>query len=112
MLPPTVNHMYVSRRGGGKALTEEARTFRHEVWCALFDAGLPRVPPAGDLAVTVRLTYGDRRRTDIDNRVKAALDALATALEFDDARVARLVVERAGYAKGKPACELVLEVLP
>lgn len=109
MLPPTVNHMYLARRDGGKALTDEAYTFRALVGLALRSA--PPVPQDGDLAVTLRLTFPDRRRTDIDNRAKAAIDALALALGFDDRRVARLVVERAGYAKGAPACELVLEVL-
>lgn len=108
-LPPTVNHMYVGTRGGGKALSAAALAYRKEVWAA---CGVgPRVPAEGALALTLRLTYGDRRRTDIDNRVKAALDALAAALGFDDSRVGRLVVERAGYVRGRPACELVLEVL-
>jgi Holliday junction resolvase RusA-like endonuclease len=57
------------------------------------------------------LTFGDKRNQDIDNRIKSALDALALALGFDDNCIDRIVIERAGYARGCPRCELILEAL-
>lgn len=110
LLPPSVNHMYVNDGRGGKVLGEAARTFRALVTAEVAALGSPRLA-RGPLELILRLTYGTRRRTDIDNRIKAALDALALALDFDDARVARIEVLHAGYATGRPACEMVIGVL-
>lgn len=112
-LPPTVNHMYLPNARGGKRLSPEAELFRSLVWTEVVSTQpRPAVPDAGPLALTVRLTFGTKRRQDLDNRLKAAQDALALALAFDDARIKRLTVEDAGHDKGRPACEMVLEVLP
>jgi len=105
-MPPTVNHMYISRRGGGKALSAEAETFRALVLEQVSEARPP--VPDGPLALTVRLWFGDRRRADIDNRLKAAIDALALALRFDDSRIHEIHTVRAGCDPGRPRCELVL----
>lgn len=59
----------------------------------------------------MRLTFPDRRKSDLDNRLKASQDALAIALGFNDARIVRVTAERAGVEPGRPACEMVLEVL-
>ena len=109
-LPPTVNHLYINNGNGGKVLGDGARLFRQLVAVACQFGGYTSAPD-GDLVLTVRLTFPDKRRSDLDNRLKACQDALALALGFDDARIARLTVERAGYDKGRPACEMVLEVL-
>lgn len=109
-LPPTVNHMYVTCGGGRKALSDEAGMFRALVLQAL-NGERPTLPD-GPLALTLRLTFGTRHRQDIDNRIKAALDAVALALRFDDCRVSRIVVERAGYAAKQPRCEITIGVLP
>lgn len=106
-MPPTVNHMYVSRKGGGKALSAEAETFRALVLQQVSEAR-PAVPD-GPLSLTVRLWFGDRRRADLDNRLKAAIDALALALRFDDSRIYRIEAVREGCEPGKPRCELTLE---
>lgn len=111
VLPPTVNHMYAPNGRGGRILTEQAQAFRALAgYEARATAGLTgwRVP-AGPLALTILLTFGDRRRADIDNRAKAALDALALALGFDDARVDEIVIRRVGVDKGRPLCEMILQ---
>jgi Holliday junction resolvase RusA-like endonuclease len=112
LLPPSINHLYrPGPRRGQRVLSDEARAFRayvvsevalqarHEGWSV----------PDGDLWITIRLTFGSRARMDIDNRVKAALDAVALALAFDDCRVARLVVERVGIDPKRPACEITIQ---
>ena len=79
LLPPSINHLYrPGPRRGQRVLSDEARAFRayvvsevalqarHEGWSV----------PDGDLWITIRLTFGSRARMDIDNRVKAALDAV------------------------------------
>lgn len=109
-LPPTVNHYRMPNGRGGVYLSPEVNAFRLLVLSEVraMDAA---VAPDCRLGLTMRLTYPTRARTDIDNRIKSAVDALALALNFDDARIDRLLVERAGYDKGRPACEMVLEVL-
>ena len=112
ILPPTVNHMYAANANGGKRLTDAANAFRELAgYTARAAATRTGFRPAPRMALTMRLTFGDRRNQDIDNRIKSALDALALALGFDDSCVDRIVIERAGYARGCPRCELILEAL-
>ena len=114
MLPPTVNHMYRPDGRGGKLLTDEAKTFRelvcYEARSTANAAGW--TVPMSALMFTLILIFGDNRKTDIDNRVKAGLDAVALALQFDDSRVKRIVIEHAGVEKCRPRCEMILEALP
>ncbi len=113
MLPPSVNHYYLLNKNGSRRLSDEARAFREYAGLeARSTASLMgwRVP-AGRLKLTLLLTFGSRRKTDIDNRIKAGLDALALALGFDDSRVDRIEVERVGVEPGRPLCEMILEGL-
>lgn len=107
MLPPTVNHYGKRRAGGGTYLSDEVHVWRKYVWTALREVGA-HTAPDGDLAITITLTYGDKRKRDIDNHIKATLDALALALDFDDHRVARLTVARAGVAPKQPVCIITI----
>lgn len=105
VLPPSVNHMYKSTHRGGKALTDEALTFRWLVKEALM--GKP-TPPAGEpLELSIWLTFPTGRRADADNRIKALQDACALALDFDDVQIRALHVyaERGRLAE----TELLLE---
>ena len=105
MLPPTTNHMYIQLRNGGKALTPEVNDFRNQV--ALAVRGLAMAPNE-DLCCTVVLTYGTKRRQDIDNRLKSLGDALALALGFDDSRITLWIAEAVrGKANG---IDVTLEV--
>jgi Holliday junction resolvase RusA-like endonuclease len=110
MLPPSVNHMYLGNRYGGKRLSEEALKFRSKVESEAHATanGTGWKLPSGALEFTVRLTYPTKRRTDIDNRIKAALDAIALALDFDDVRIKRIVIEHAGIDPKRPLCEMIL----
>lgn len=111
ILPPSANHMYATGRNGAKFLTEEAQAFR--AYVAVEARTVARMTgwqlPAGRLAITIKLTYGTRARTDIDNRAKSAIDSMALALGFDDSRIDRVVIERAGYDQRRPLCEMILE---
>lgn len=110
-LSPSVNHMYRPRAGGGRALSDEAMAFRDEAVAHIRAAagGARFTVPAGDLAVDLRFTFPTRRRADLDNRAKAAIDALAIALGFDDARVKFITLEHAGCAPGAGCTEIALE---
>lgn len=114
ILPPTVNHMYRSNGRGGKVLTDQAQAFRKLVACeARTTARLTGWHlPAGALRLELLLTFGDSRRCDVDNRAKAALDALALALGFDDARVDEILIRRVGIDPKRPLCEMALSGIP
>lgn len=96
--PPSVN-TYWRHAGNVTYLTPKARQFRLEVAEIVSD-----IPEAltGRLFVGIELTMPDRRKRDIDNAIKSALDALGHAGVFVDdeqidlLRVARLHVEPPG----------------
>jgi len=97
-LPPTVNHLYRNRRGGGRCLSAAA-----EAW---YDYAIPvlrsqprHAVPSGPLRLRIRV-HGLPRTTDLDNVSKAAIDALARALEFDDRWIDDLRIVRVSVRKG------------
>ena len=98
--PPSVNTYW---RKGPKVtyLSPKAKAFREDVLDAL--AGEEwEVPCFSRLGVHIELTLPDRRKRDIDNHIKAVLDALQHAGVFEDdeqvdeLRVKRLHVEPPG----------------
>ncbi len=105
-LAPSVNHLYATARRRskqtGKLVPVRFLTPAAEAWYAL---AIPAIraaaeaagwaAPPGPLAVTVHL-YGLAATRDIDNVLKGTLDAAAQALGFDDSRISRLLVVRAG----------------
>lgn len=98
-LPPTVNHMYVTTRGGGRVLSAAARAWYDRAVPAIREAAAGWAVPDGSLRLTIVLYHLPRSR-DLDNALKAAQDAAAKALGFDDKRVDYLAVAR---GVGKPA---------
>ena len=114
-LPPTFNQAWKpGRRADGKAsliLAEEQKRFRRIVWTEVrAQLGLPIRPIPGRLMVRLELYQATRIRQDIDNRIKALLDALKGAGVFeDDSQVDRLIVTRAGLLRGG-GC--IVEVMP
>lgn len=64
----------------------------------------------GRLTIKIDLYPPDRRQRDIDNSIKATLDALVAAGVFvDDSQVDRLEVNRAEVTKGGAALVTVTE---
>lgn len=96
--PPSVNHYY--RRVGPRVLISRAgREFRRRVGRILAARRLP--PPTGRLAVTVEVYPPDRRRRDIDNLLKAVLDACQHGGAFpDDSRIVWLLIHRTQVVRG------------
>jgi crossover junction endodeoxyribonuclease RusA len=79
--PPSVNHYY--RRVGPRTLiSRQGRRYREHV-CAILRA-LRVHPLDGDLVLEVDLYPPDRRRRDLDNGMKAFLDALQHGGAFHD----------------------------
>ena len=80
--PPSMNTMWRNFRGR-TVLSKAGRIFREQVNFLVIDKNIPKF---GDkkLKVTMILRPRDKRKTDIDNRIKAVLDALEHAGVFDD----------------------------
>lgn len=98
-LSPSINHYYKVNRSGGRRLSEEGEAFRWQVVAAVKAAKLPKL--AGRLCVVIRVCPRDRRKQDIDNRIKACLDALQCAGAFEnDEQVDELQVSRGPIVPG------------
>ena len=80
-LPPSIN-VYWGFAGSRRFLTLAAREFKKEVAHIVSQQSVI----FGDkrLSLTATLYFKDRRKSDIDNRIKSLLDALVQAGLFDD----------------------------
>ena len=67
----------------------------------------------GDLIVDIRLIPPDRRRRDVDNSLKALLDAMQFGGAYhDDAQIVRLTVEKHQPDPENPRAEVVVQHVP
>lgn len=107
-MPPSVNEAWHHiPTTGGKALTDEHRQFRTNV-ISRVRVEMGKRTFLGRVELTLRLFFADRRRTDIDNRIKPLQDALTHARAYkDDSQIDRLIVERI-YTEGPEYCEVTL----
>lgn len=88
--PPSANRLW--RNYGNRTVkTAEARNYRVQVGWLAKAAGLECL--GGDVAVTIRV-YRPRKSGDLDNRIKAVLDALQGVAYDNDGQIARLFAER------------------
>lgn len=100
--PPSVNH-YWTQWAQGKivrmAVSTKGKAYRAEVAAVAFASRACRVD--GRLSVTIKACPPDRRTRDLDNLLKALLDALSEAGVFkDDGQIDRLTIERGEVVKG------------
>ena len=94
--PPSVNSYRTVYRGMMR-LSKEGRAFKAAVSDYVAEY---RVPKLGDskLRITMVLFPRDKRKIDIDNRIKSVLDALQDAGVFDD----DFQVDELSIVRGKP----------
>jgi crossover junction endodeoxyribonuclease RusA len=101
--PPSVNH-YWHRRGARSFIGTAGKRFRAEVLETIKNP--PRL--LGRLRVLVELVMPDRRRRDVDNYQKAALDALTHAGVYeDDCQIDELIVRRL-HVEPPGACDVTI----
>ena len=99
-MAPSINHYYLRNRSGGVRVSDEGQAFRKEVWLAVKQSKMPKL--LGRLCLVIRVCPRDKRKTDIDNRVKSIFDALQQAGAFendeqiDDFQVLRGPIVRGG----------------
>lgn len=77
--PPSLNHYWRHARGQ-HYISARGKAYRKEVWALV--PSRPRY--TGRLSVSVELVPPNRRRFDVDNRMKGLLDALAYAGIYED----------------------------
>lgn len=106
--PPSVNHYWVRTRFGSLAVGKRGKQFRQEV-IELLDSNTKTLE--GRLEVEIDVYPPDRRKRDLDNLLKATLDALCHAgLYSDDSQIDILKVNRKEIEKGGKICVTVQEI--
>lgn len=103
--PPSVNHYYGSTKNGRRYLPAKVHEFRALVFAAYRTAYPSATPLVGTVHLHLTLRPPDKRKRDIDNPLKALLDALTMARVWDDdSQIKGLSIEMLAPIKGKPAC--------
>lgn len=98
-IPPSVNGYWVRNRHGGMMIGAPGREYRDSVRLAAIEAGIA-APMASRVRVVIDVYFGDRRKRDIDNVLKATLDAATKAglwvddEQIDDLRITRGAIDR------------------
>ena len=106
-LPPSVNH-YWGQHGHRRYVSKAGVAFKEQVNAYVLEYKVPRLGTAR-LEFQVTLYPKDRRKQDIDNRIKALWDALAEAGVFDnDEQIDVLMVQRGAIKKGG-GCLVVID---
>lgn len=108
--PPSVNRYW--RSVNGRVLIAAAgRRYRTDVEliCAL--AGLRGIG-SQPVSVSISAYYPDLRRRDIDNILKAPLDALTSAgIWDDDSQIQALSIRKAGIDRHNPRLEIEISMV-
>ena len=93
-LPPTINHMYMTAHGR-RFRTAECREYQEQVVEQLKALWNSEPPFTGRVAIHIIFTAKDKRRWDIDNRMKAIQDCLSMAgIIKDDSQIDEIYIER------------------
>lgn len=105
--PPTVNSYYGTSRSGVKFITKRGRQFREDVEKQLVQQ-IGRLELDENMHVEVVLHPPDKRKRDLDNYMKALLDACTVGgLWSDDSLIDQLTVLRGETVKcGKTQLEI------
>lgn len=108
-LPPSVNH-YWGQSGHRRYVSKAGVAFKEAVSDYVAEYRVPKLGTAR-LEMQVTLYPKDRRKQDIDNRIKALWDALADAGVFDnDEQIDVLMIKRGEIRKGG-GCLVFIEEL-
>jgi Holliday junction resolvase RusA-like endonuclease len=117
-LSPSLNHAYpTNTRTGRRFASEDLTVFKGEAIPVIRSAAneVEFYPPAdATYRLILRHFFPDEQRllsSDADNRIKAAKDALADALNFNDNRIYSVTSIKAGVDAEEPRTEIELEVI-
>ena len=108
--PPTVNHYWLRNRNGSVRISPAGLAFRQEVALKCRQERIKRL--TGRLAVVVEAFPPDNRRRDLDNVLKALLDALQHGGAFeDDSQIDDLRIIRMASVPKNPQVWVTLALL-
>lgn len=108
--PPTINHYYGHRRGGGKFLDTKGKAFRTEVLAVAMERKACKYITE-NIELQIDAYPPDNRKRDIDNINKALLDALEAAGVFkDDSQITKLISTKHEAVKGGKVVVRVREI--
>ena len=98
-LPPSMNSYWRNFRGR-TILSKAGRQFKADVSKAVIAQNVPKLG-LQRIKVRIHLFPKDRRKIDIDNRLKACLDAMQDAGVYDDdEQIDYLTIQRAAIKSG------------
>ncbi len=105
-LPPSANSYQPHTNRGGRCVryfSSKAKAFKNEVYVAVLENKCA-LKLDGRLRVEVIINPRDKRKIDLDNRIKPLLDALEDANCFvNDSQIDELNVKRGCIVKGGQA---------
>lgn len=95
--PPSVNHYWMRNRFGGMRIGAKGQSYRTAIENTLDGLGCVK----GHLGITIRAYPPDRRERDLDNILKALLDAIAHAGAIEsDKYIDAICISRGFIRKG------------
>lgn len=108
-IPPSTQHVYGNRKGGGKYLKKDGVAYKHEVF---YEAKrqYKGEPIEGGVFVGISYFFGDNRVRDLDNYKKVLLDALSGVLWVDDRQI-EVDVSIKSHKEDNPRVELYFDKL-
>tara|TARA_Y100000310_G_scaffold297299_1_gene330181 strand:- start:956 stop:1303 length:348 start_codon:yes stop_codon:yes gene_type:complete len=106
--PISVNHYTANTKFGRKYLTKKAKEYQKVV---KESSAHITEKYLGEVIMSIKYHFGDKRRRDIDNYSKVILDCLEGVCYIDDKQVSKLSLEK-HYDKENPRTEVEINELP
>ena len=108
-LPPTTNHIYRTSRGSFRYKTAETRLWQEQT-IAIIKKSYQQPTFTGRVVLHITITTHDKRRWDLDNRIKALQDCLAPAgVIKDDSQIWGIYIKR--KLAQKTSTKIILKML-
>ncbi len=107
-IPPSVNHYWKRRNGGGMYISAAGMAFKEACGRECTSNGL--TPLSGRVALTVTV-YRAKDQGDLDNYLKALLDGIKGYAYHDDRQVYAIYAYK-DLDRNNPRVELTVEEIP